>query len=223
MEEMPTAETAPKEKVMTTTAGGPKETGQDAFDLLRQAHSAIRAWKEVHKAQKDKADDAYYYGEQLWCEDKAKWAHGKRRVLCGEWTVEHFDKEMERLKKKQEPVWDVLMKKVDAIREKLEVPHGELRAAEEGMKKSLEPTGSVLGLFGKDRSEEHANLHHEYKHKFKQQFKDAETEYQLLCAWPEGTLTRVRLFRENFLKENTRVMDYVHNKKGLKHDETPVE
>jgi hypothetical protein len=215
------AETAPKEVI--TTPEAPKKTAAEntTLDLLRQSHTVLRAWKVVYNVEKDKADDAYYYAEQLWCEDKAKWAHGKRRVLSGEWTVEHFDQEMERLKKKQEPVWAILMKKVDAIREKLEVPHSEFKAAEERVKTSLKPAGSVLKMFGKDRSStaEHDNLHHEYQNKWKQLYKEAEAEYQLLCAWPEGTLTRVKMFRENYLKETTHVIDYVHNRKGLKHDE----
>jgi hypothetical protein len=218
---MTIAETTANE-VITTPEAPKKTAGGDPLDLSNQSHTLLHAWKEVYKVEKENADDAYYYAKQLWCEDKAKWAQGKRKVLRGEWTVEHFDQEMENLKKKQEPVWDTLMKKVDGIHEKVDGPHNELKAAQERIKESLGP-GSVLKLFRKDRSAEHDNLRHEYQFKLQQQYKDAETEYQLLCAWPEGTLTTVKLFRENYLKENAHVIDYVHSKKGLKHDECPVE
>jgi hypothetical protein len=75
---------------------------------------------------------------------------------------------MDRWKNQQEPVWDNLIDKVDVIREKLE---GHVTATNERVKESLGPT-------------------------LEQQYKDADDEFQSLCAWPQGMLTRVKLFRE---------------------------
>jgi hypothetical protein len=167
------------------------------LDLLNQSHKVLHVWKDVYKVEKDNADDAYYYAEQLWCEDKVRWAYGKCKVLHGEWTIKHFDKEMESLKNN----------KVDEICKKLEGPHKDIQAAHECMKESLGPL-LLMYLFGKelDHLAEHGNLCHEYQHKLKQLYKDAKTEFQLLCAWPKGTLMRVRLFWDTYLKENDHVI-----------------
>jgi hypothetical protein len=100
-------------------AGGANENGGKPNGFVKAVPHF--AWTEVNKVKKDNADDAYCYAKQLWCEDKAKWVQGKRKMLRGDWTVEHFDQEMEKLKK-QEPVWEVLIKKVDGMHEKLEDP-----------------------------------------------------------------------------------------------------
>ena len=218
-------EEAPAQEVTTPPEEAPKvettkKTGE--LDLLNESHKVLHVWKDLYKVEKDNADDAYYYAKQLWCEDKAKWAEGKRKVLRGEWTVEQFDQEMEKLKKRQKPVWDILINQVGQIREKLEGPHKDFHSAHERVKESLGPH-PLMKLFGKeiDHSEEHVNLRHEYQNKLKQQFNDAETEFQLLCGWPEGTLTKVKLFRDTYLKENAKVIELVHDKKGVPHDESP--
>jgi hypothetical protein len=185
-------------------------------DLLNQCDNVLHAWKDVYKVEKENADAAYYYAKQLWCEDMAKWAHWKSKALRGEWTVRQFDQVMKILKNKQGPVWDILIKKVDGICKNLEGPRGDVKATHERLKKSLGPH-PLMKLVGKkiDRSADHVNLRHEYQCRLFRQYKDAETEFQLLCAWPDGTLTRVKSLRENYLKENTRIIEYVHNQKGL--------
>ena len=219
-------ETTPEE-VTTPPEEAPKvetpkvETSHKAgeLDLLNQSHKVIHVWKDLYKVEKENADDAYYYAEQLWCEDKAKWAEGKRKVLRGEWTVEQFEQEMEKLKNRQKPVWDTLINTVGVIREKLEGPHKDIQATHDRLKESLGPH-PLMKLLGKEinHSEEHVHLRHEYQNKLRRQYEDAETEFQLLCAWPEGTLTKVKLFRDTYLKENEKVIELVHNKKGVLHD-----
>jgi len=78
-------------------------------DVLQMAHAVLRAWKKLYQVEQPKAEDCHYYAEELWCEDKNFWDHGKHKVSRGDWTVQQFDKELQNLKKKQEPVWDKLI------------------------------------------------------------------------------------------------------------------
>jgi hypothetical protein len=195
MEETPlAAEPAPEEVV--TTPDAPKETGYNI--VVKEFEAAVHAWNDVYKVQKEKADDAYHYGEKLLREDKEKVSLGKNKEITGQWTFEHLEQEMHKLKMNQKPVWADLMKKVDAIRETLEGAHKELKASDERLKKSLEP-GFHFKLFHKDHSTEQDNFRHEYHHKYKQQYKHAESEYHSLCAIPNGTLSKVKVFRDDFL------------------------
>lgn len=225
-------EAAPEEDDETSPEGetpqaAPETETKDQSMLVKEAHDALVAWHELHKVEKTKAEDAYYYSEELWCEDKGKWASGKRKVLKGEWTVEKFDEEVQKLKKKQQPMWSILLENVKQIRERLEGPHENVTASHDLIKANLsrEPT---FKLFKKDtRTPDEKELYNEYHYKLRQEFDDAEMEFQLLFAWPEGTLTRVRLFWEHSLKEGSNLVEYIHDldaKKKLSHepkDSTP--
>lgn len=204
-----------------TPQTAPETEKKDQSMLVKEAHEALVAWHELHKVEKPKAEDAYYYGEQLWCEDKAKWASGKRKVLKGEWTIERFDVEVEELKKKQEPVWSILLEDVKKIRERLEGSRKNVTAVHDRIKANLSPE-PMFKLFKKDtRPPDEKELYNEYHYKLHQEFADAEQEYQLLCAWPEGTLTRVQLFQEHSLKDGSNLVQYIHDidaKKKLSHE-----
>lgn len=128
----------------------------------------------------------YYYAEELWCEYRTAWAQGKRKVLNLEWHADQFSDEIENLKAQQKLIWDILLADVDSICTCLAGPHDDV------------VTAHVLKLFEKGkRVPERKELYRDYHYKLHQEFEDAENDYQLLCAYPEGTLTRVKLFWVN--------------------------
>ena len=135
---------------------------QEQKDVLDEAQKALRAWKEVFDKELPNAKDAHYYAEELYVEDKQFWDHGKQKVNRGEWTTDQFDDELQKLKKKQEPVWDKLMKQANIIEAKLEKPIEVVKASEEAAKASIGPHPFKKMIGGKGPTEEEAKVRHEY-------------------------------------------------------------
>ena len=197
----------PEEKVVEAAPEAPEA------DVLHEAHEVLRTWKRIYEEEKEKADDSYYYAKDLWCEDKDFWDHGKHKVHRGEWTVETFEEELEALKRKQEPVWDKLLKQVDESSAKLEKPAEDVKEMAEKVKASIGPH-PVKKLIGKGPTSQEAEVRHEYHWKLQREFKDAKAQYEELCAHPEGTLTQVKLMRVNVVREDINVTEYLHGEQG---------
>jgi len=202
-------------------------------EILQQAEDSLCAWNEAMEQVQVPADDLFYYAEELWVEDKAKWNEARRKALHGEWTVEQFDRELDALQQKQAPVWDIILKKEADLRGILEVPHQQMKVAHDRIKMALaeDPLSKkfmnpLAHLFGKPLHEDQQMLLHHYQCKLKRQFEDAEEEFNRLADYPSGLLTRVKLFRSNAIKETAELAGVVHKKKGVVHDmvkSAPVE
>jgi hypothetical protein len=193
----------------------PQQT-QEQKDVLDEAHKALCAWKEVFDKELPIAKDVYYYAEELYVEDKDFWDHGKHKVNRGEWTTNQFDDELQKLKKKQEPVWDRLMKQVSVIEAKLETPIEVVKASDEAVKASIGPLPIKKMIGGKGPTEQEARVRHEYHWKLQQEFKDAKAQYNEICGYPEGLLEQVKLFRLNVVREDINVTEYVHSDSKFK-------
>lgn len=204
---------APKEEVVVEeTVEAPPEAPQEApqANVLHEAHEVLRAWKKVYEVEQPKAKDTHYYAEELYCEDQKFWDQGKRKVNQGEWTVETFDEELQKLKAKQQPVWDKLMKQVDEISANLEKPAEDVKAASEKVKASIGPH-PIKKLVGEAPTPQEAEVRKEYHWKLQREFKDAKAQYQEIVGFPEGLLERVKLFRINVVREDINITEYLHS------------
>lgn len=150
-----------EEEVEETTPAPEAPQTQEQKDVLDEAQKALRAWKEVFDKELPSAKDVHYYAEELYVEDKDFWDHGKHKVNHGEWTTDQFDDELQKLKKKQEPVWDKLMKQVNVIEAKLKKPMEVVKANDEAVKASIGPL-PIKKLIGKGPTEQEAQVRHEY-------------------------------------------------------------
>jgi hypothetical protein len=182
-------------------------------DVLKEAHDVLCAWHELYKVEQPKADDTFYYAEELWVEDEKFWDHGKHKVTRGEWTVEQFDEELEKLRKKQQPVWDKLLKQADEIAAILEKPAADVNASAEKVKASIGPHPLQKYVGRPAPTKQEAEVRHEYHWKLHQEFEDAKAQYQEICGYPEGLLSRVKLFRINVVREDISITEYIHSDK----------
>lgn len=182
-------------------------------NVLEQANKALCAWKQVQEKVLPEAKDLHYYAEELYVEDQKFWDHGKFKVRREEWTVDEFDQELKALSKKQEPVWDKLLNQTDILLKKLEQPYKDVQAAAEKVKASIgpHPFGKVLGKPAPTSQEQ--EIRHEFHWKLDQEFKNAKAEYQEIAGYPEGLLSRVKLFRLNVVREDINITEALHDDK----------
>lgn len=182
-------------------------------NVLHLANEALCAWKRIYKQEKPKADDTWYYAEELFVEDQKFWEHGKHKVHhTKEWTVEQFGEELEKLKAKQQPVWDLLIKQADEIAAKLEKPAEDVKNACDKVKASLGPHPFNKVVPGKPApTSQEEEIRHEFHYKLDQEFKDAKVQYQEICGYPEGLLPRVKLARINVVREDINITEALHD------------
>lgn len=196
--------------------------------VLKEADIAMAEWNSVAGPATSEAKDLYYYAQELWCEDKHEWSDERRKVLRDKLTVDQFDKDLEALSQKQAPVWEILLTKEAALRTGIDVAHDKVKKAHANIKKALmeDPLNRkfmnpLAKVFGKTLHKDQQELNRYYKNKLKRQFQDSEETYVLLCGYPSGLLTSVKLFRANAIKESAHVAEEIHKKKGLVHEVIP--
>lgn len=205
-----------KEEVVEEEVVAQPEAPKEEPAVLQEAHRVLRAWKQVYDEQLPKAEDAHYYAEELFCEDQKFWDQGKHKVRRGEWTVEQFDEELQALKKKQDPVWDILLKQVAEISTALEQPAKDVNSSSEKVIASIGPHPFNKILRKATPTPEEQEVRHEYHWKLQQEFKDAKAQYQKICGYPEGLLSRVKLFRINVVREDINIAEALHDKEKNK-------
>jgi len=196
------------------------------MELLKEAEDSLSDWKNVHNECKEPADDLYYYAEELWVEDQKKWNEARHNVMKNKCSIEEFDEIVQALQQKQAPVWDILLKKEIELRDRLTPIHNRLKIVEQDIKKAVQTdplTGKYINplarlVGGRLVHQDQRELLHFYETKLHRQMQDAAEEFDLLCGFPSGTLTRVKNMRVNALKEATHLLETVHKKKHA----TPV-
>jgi len=102
------------------------------------------------------------------------------------------------------------LRQADEISAKLEKPAKAVSVSADKVKASIGPHPLQKYVGKPAPTSQEAEVRHEYHWKLQQEFKDAKAQYQEICGYPEGLLSRVKLFRINVVREDIHITEYMH-------------
>jgi hypothetical protein len=182
-------------------------------EVLAEADSVLCEFKALIEKEYPVASSLYEGGKNLWEQVKYHWKQGKYRVLKGEWSADDFDRDLMDLFRRQEAIWDremdvgaELYVRIDELYKKVKQAHDNVKNA-----RGKPPHVAWMSFPTPDQ----ATIRHVYDHRLRFAFKDAQTEYEGLCGYPEGILTKLKLLRDRAIKESRDLVEWCRKKEHV--------
>lgn len=186
--------------------------------VLEDAARVLHNYKKLVEKEYPNISSVYEGAKDLWEQVKLHWTKGKQQVLKGGWSADDFDADMLDLFKRQEVLWERLLDAAAELLVKVETSYEKVQLIETSVKHER-GEGVHVAWMGLPTKEQDL-IRKEYHHKLRFSFKEAATEHDNLCGYPDGLLTRVRLLRERADRETSDL--HVWLKKKEHHHGTTV-
>jgi hypothetical protein len=192
----------------------PRDDPVNHPEVLAEADSVLREFKALIEKNYDIADSLYEGAKNLWEQVKYHWTQGKHRVLKGKWSANDFDRDLTDLFSRQDAIWaremnvcDELQAQIDELYNKVEKAHDNVKHA-----RGEPPRVAWMSFPTLDQ----ATIRKVYDHKLRFAFKDAYLQYESLCGYPEGILTKTKLLHERAIKETSDLVEWCRKKEHVR-------
>lgn len=191
----------------------PHEDPVNHPEVLTEADSILSEFNALIEKEYPIANKLYEDATHLWEQVKYHWTQGKHRVLKGEWSADDFDRDLMDLFRGQEAIRDRQMNLGAELYAEIEELYKKVEQAHDNVKHARgEPPRVAWMSFP---TPDQATVRKVYAHKLRFTFKDAQTDYESLCGYPEGILTKMRLLHERAIKETRDLVEWCRKKEHL--------
>jgi hypothetical protein len=182
-------------------------------EVLADADSILCEFKALIEKEYPNASFLYEGAKNLWEPVKYHWTQGKHRVLKGEWSADDFDRDLMDLFCLQEGIWNKLMNTADKLHLEIDELYKKVEKTHDDVKHARGEPPRVAGM--SFPTPDQATIRKVYDHKLRFAFRDAYMDYESLCGYPDGILTKMKLLRERTIKETNDLVEWCRKKEHV--------